>query len=69
MVVEAADRMQGMLAQNGWNLFEISDKGAEQLENKEMPKDIGDQLKKPIDAQTKIYRTCESTYKVMAAVC
>ena len=69
MVVEAADRTQGYLAENGWDAFEITDKGAAQLENKDMPKDIGEQLSKPIAATTKTYRICETTYKVMAAVC
>ena len=69
MVVEVADRKQGVLTQHGWNAFEITDKGVEQLEKKEMPADIGDQLNKAIQSVTKIYRTCEATYKVMSAVC
>ena len=69
MVVEAVYPMQGLLTEFGWDAFEITDKGAVQLENREMPKDIQDQLTKAVNSSTKTYRICEQTYKVMTAVC
>ena len=65
MVVEAADRTQGLLADNNWNGFEVTEKGVEQLENQELPKDLGEQLGKAIAAETKAYRICETTYKAL----
>ena len=61
--------MQGVLANHGWNAFAITDEGADKLEKKQMPKDIGDQMTKAINSSTKAYRIVEGIYKVMAAVC
>ena len=69
MLVEPVDLTQGLLQRNGWNQFQVDEKGAKALEDKQIPKDVDENIGKAILGLAKVYKGCQATLKASAAVC
>ena len=69
MLVEPVDLTQGLLQQKGWNQFQVDEKGAKALEDKQIPKDVDESINKAILGLEKVYKGCQATLQASAAVC
>ena len=69
MLVEPVDLTQGLLQRHGWNQFQVDEKGAKALEDKQIPKDVDENINKAILGLAKVYKGCQGTLQASAAVC
>ena len=60
--------MPGIVAEHGWRLYEINERGALELSHKARPGNLNKHLGKAVADLTKIYREAANSEEALAAV-